>query len=282
MTDGHIIMNRTPSQALTEDQLHAYVDGQLLPVEHAALQARLAHEPLAQATILKWQQQRSALRCLHQDVLIDPIPAPLLAATLQDTASQQNSNPWRRWGGMAAGVLMAFSFGWLANSAWNGQSPLQPSSAVVAKARAAQDFVRQASFAHAVYSPEVRHPVEVTAAEQDHLVQWLSKRVGKPLKVPHLGAQGYALVGGRLLPGEAGARAQFMFQNATGTRITLYLGAMDKAGAGDDTRETGFNFATEAAIPSFYWIDQGFGYALSGPVPRAELMQLAEAVYRQL
>lgn len=282
MTDGHIIMNRTPSQALTEDQLHAYVDGQLSPAEHAALQARLAHGSLAQATVLKWQQQRSALRCLYQDVLIDPVPAPLLAATLQDTASQQNSNPWRRWGGMAAGVLMAFSVGWLANSAWNGQAPLQSSSAVVAKARAAQDFVRQASFAHAVYSPEVRHPVEVTAAEQDHLVQWLSKRVGKPLKVPHLGAQGYALVGGRLLPGEAGARAQFMFQNAAGTRITLYLGAMDKTGGGADTRETGFNFATEAAIPSFYWIDQGFGYALSGAVPRAELMQLAEAVYRQL
>ncbi len=282
MTDGHFTMNSTPMQALTEDQLHAYVDGQLSPAEHAALQARLAHEPQAQATVLKWQQQRSALRCLYQDVLIDPIPAPLLAATQHGTGSQSDVNPWWRWGGMVAGVLMAFGVGWLANSAWNGQAPWQPSAAAVAKAWTAQDFVRQASFAHAVYSPEVRHPVEVTAAEQEHLVQWLSKRVGKPLKVPHLGVLGYELVGGRLLPGEAGARAQFMFQNAAGTRITLYLGALDKAGAGDGTRETGFNFATEAAIPSFYWIDQGFGYALSGPVPRAELMKLAETVYRQL
>lgn len=46
--------------------------------------------------------------------------------------------------------------------------------------------------------------------------------------------------------------------------------------------ETGFQFAADAAVPSFYWIDQGFGYALAGPVPRDVLMKLAEAVYRQL
>jgi anti-sigma factor RsiW len=73
--------------------------------------------------------------------------------------------------------------------------------------------LRQAGFAHAVYLPEKRHPVEVAAAEQDHMVQWLSKRLGKPLKIPQLGAQGFELVGGRLLPGDSGARAQFMFQN---------------------------------------------------------------------
>jgi len=27
-----------------------------------------------------------------------------------------------------------------------------------------------------VYSPEVRHPVEVEAKEKDHLAKWLSKR----------------------------------------------------------------------------------------------------------
>jgi anti-sigma factor RsiW len=275
-------MNSPLGQPLTAEELHAFVDGQLSSAELAALQARLAQDPLAQATVLKWQQQRSALRCLYQDVLTDQIPASLLASTQQAAASQQGGNPWWRWGGIAAGVLMAFGVGWFANSAWNGQWQALSPLVAVAKARAGQDFVRQASFAHAAYSPEVRHPVEVTAAEQEHLVQWLSKRVGKPIKVPHLGALGYELVGGRLLPGEAGARAQFMFQNAAGTRITLYLGAIDKVGGEADTRGTGFNFATEATIPSFYWIDHGFGYALAGPVPRAELMNLAKSVYRQL
>jgi len=275
-------MNRTPSTPLTEDEIHALVDGQPSSGELAALQARLALDPEAQATVLKWQQQRNDLRGLHQHVLDEPVPATLIMAAQQTAASQQEINQWWRWGGMAAGVMLAFGVGWFSHTAWDGGWQVGLPAPALAKARAAQDFVRQASFAHAVYSPEIRHPVEVNAAEQEHLVQWLSKRVGKPLKVPNLGPLGYELMGGRLLPGEAGARAQFMFQNAAGTRITLYLGAVEKTPVGTDARETSFNFAADGPIPSFYWIDQGFGYALAGPLPRDALMKLAQAVYRQL
>jgi anti-sigma factor RsiW len=149
--------------------------------------------------------------------------------------------------------------------------------------------VRQAGFAYSVYQPEKRHPVEVAAAEQEHLVQWLSKRLGRPLKVPHLEAQGFTLVGGRLLPGEAGARAQFMFQNPQAQRITLYLGALDKASPNpqlaqvhQDPQATQFRFDADAPVPSFYWAEQGFGYALSGPVDHGTLMALASSVYAQL
>lgn len=271
-------MDRTLSAPLTEDEIHALVDGQLAGAALAALQARLAQDPAAQAVVLQWQQQRNALRGLHPHVLAEPAPATLLTAAQHSAASQQEINQWWRWGGMAASVLLAFGVGWFSHTAWQGGSP----SPLLAKARAAQDFARQAGLAHVVYSPELRHPVEVSAAEQEHLVQWLSKRVGRPLKVPHLTEQGYELMGGRLLPSEAGARAQFMFQNAAGTRITLYLGAVEKTPVGTDARETGFNFVADGPIPSFYWIDQGFGYALAGPVPRETLMQLAQAVYRQL
>lgn len=271
-------MDRTPSPPLTETEIHALVDAQLSPSALAALQARLAHDLAAQVTVKKWQQQRNALRSLHQRVLEEPLDATLLVAAQHTTASQQEINQWWRWGGVAAGVLLAFGVGWFSHTAWQGVAP----SSRLARALPTQDFVRQAGVAHAVYAPEIRHPVEVAAAEQAHLVQWLSKRVGRPLKVPNLTTEGYDLVGGRLLPGEAGARAQFMFQNSAGTRITLYLGAVDKLAAGADAHETRFQFAADGPIPSFYWVDQGFGYALTGPMPRDALMKLAEAVYRQL
>lgn len=275
-------MDRTNALPLTEDDIHAFVDGQAAPDKLAALQARLAQDPAAQATVMKWQQQRNALRGLYEHVLDEPVAATLTAAARQTAASQQEINQWWRWGGMAASVMLAFGVGWFSHTAWRGEWQNSSSRVAMTKALATQNFVRQASLAHGVYSPEIRHPVEVTAAEQDHLVQWLSKRVGKPLKIPNLTTQGYELVGGRLLPGEAGARAQFMFQNTAGTRITLYLGAVDKAPSGADSRETSFHFAAEGPILSFYWIDRGFGYALAGQVPRDALMKLAEAVYLQL
>lgn len=142
-------------------------------------------------------------------------------------------------------------------------------------------FAHDAALAHAVYSPEKRHPVEVAATEQQHLVQWLSRRLDKPLKVPDLSAEGYSLVGGRLLPGAAGARAQFMFEDAAGQRVTLYIGALaDRNGAA--SQESAFRFAAGDPVPSFYWVDQGFGYALSGKLPRETLLTLAGAVYKQL
>ena len=275
-------MNRITPHPLSDEELQALVDDQVPVSARQALEERLARDLDAQATVAKWQQQRAALRGLHKQLLTEPIPPTLLAAAQRTAASQQAINQWWRWGGMAAGVLLAFGLGWLSHTAWSGEGLLMSAGNTLAKAANPRDFARQASIAHAAYAPEVRHPVEVTAVEQDHLVQWLSKRVGKPLKIPKLGSEGYELVGGRMLPGEAGARAQFMFQNAAGTRITLYLGAMNPGATGADARETAFHFAPDGPVPSFYWVDQGFGYALAGPVPRDVLMKLAEAVYRQL
>lgn len=45
-------------------------------------------------------------------------------------------------------------------------------------------FACIAAVAYAVYSPEKRHPVEVGADQEQHLVNWLSKRLGAILKAP--------------------------------------------------------------------------------------------------
>jgi len=135
----------------------------------------------------------------------------------------------------------------------------------------------RAARAHLVYASEVRHPVEVDAAQQDHLVKWLSKRLGVDLKVPVLAKEGFELLGGRLLPGSEGPVAQFMYQEASGKRLTLYVTPPHK---GD--KVTAFRFAQEGPVSVFYWIDQECGYALSGELDRPALARVATSVYRQL
>jgi anti-sigma factor RsiW len=270
---------------LLHDRINALVDGRLPPARQAELEAQLDEDAAAHSILQAWKAQREALRALHRPLLDEAIPDALLAAARRGQQGGRQVEQWRRWGGMAAAVILAFGVGWLSHGKLGGPAPQQ-----LASARSAQSFVHQASLAHAVFSPEVRHPVEVTAAQQDHLVQWLSKRVGRPLKVPLLAAEGYELVGGRLLSGDGGARAQFMFQNTAGLRLTLYLGAVDPGSPAasvpkppsDAARETAFRYSGDGPVPSFYWVDQGFGYALSGAVSRDELMKLAQLVYQQL
>lgn len=258
-----------------EAELHAYVDGRLPAGRRAAVEARLAADADAAQRVRAWAQQREALRGLHAEVLEEPVPEHLLQAARQLHARSARQAQWQRWGGMAASVLVAFTLGWAGHVQWQASGFAGPGP------RTVLTFAHQAAVAHAVYMPEVRHPVEVDAAQQQHLVQWLSKRLNRPLKVPNLGATGYELVGGRLLPGDGGARAQFMYQNAAGERVTLYVGAVEGAKA-RGMEQTAFRFASEGGIATFYWVDQGFGYALSGKLPRQGLLQLAELVYKQL
>ncbi|MDB5896257.1 MAG: anti-sigma factor, partial [Rhodoferax sp.] len=178
---------------VSHDELHRLVDGRLAPAEAAAVESRLLRDPAAAALRADWQAQRDRLRGLHASLLNEPLPPTLADAVRRTTQSRQQTDAWWRWGGMAAGVLLAFGAGW-----WGrGMAPAGGSSAASA-VLAARDaratpaaFARQAVVAHVVYAPEVRHPVEVAAAQQEHLVQWLSKRLGRPLKLPQLSSEGY-------------------------------------------------------------------------------------------
>ena len=41
-------------------------------------------------------------------------------------------------------------------------------------------------------------------------------------------------------------------------------------------------FSQEGSVAVFSWLDGGFGYALSGPLGRQDLLRVAEVVHAQL
>lgn len=255
----------------SETELHAWVDGQLAPKRAAEVAQWLAAHPDEAARVAAWQAQRAGLQALHADLLAEPAPPHLARALI---AAPRRA---RRFEALAAGLLLALG----ALLGYGAAEWRQPPA--VAAQVAAPGFVREAMAAHAVYVPDQRHPVEVDAAQQAHLVQWLSKRLGAPLRVPVLDDEGLRLVGGRLLPGEAGqARAQFMYEDAQGQRATLYVSVLGSAVAPGASAPAAFQWSGDGPTHSFYWVDGRQGYALSADLPRARLQALATAVYRQL
>lgn len=99
---------------------------------------------------------------------------------------------------------------------------------------------------------------------------------------PHLQAVGYSLEGGRLLPGGSGPVAQFMYQDRNGKKLTLYVSDERTAHRTEPQGSTAFQFARQGNISVFYWIDRGFGYALSAEEDKAELARVSNEVWRQL
>ena len=202
--------------------------------------------------------QNNLLRRQFDPVLTEPIPARMY---LKRPA-------WLDYA--RAAVFIAVGVGIGLSIPWMRPTPQAAAIAIT-------PLPVRAARAHLVYSPEVRHPVEVEAKEQDHLVKWLSKRLDLQLKVPVLSTEGFELLGGRLLPGNDGPVAQFMYQDATGKRLTLYVTRPHK---GDEI--TAFRFAQEGRVSVFYWIDRDCGYALSGELDKPQLSRVASLVYRQL
>ncbi|MCW2237358.1 anti-sigma factor family protein [Azospirillum canadense] len=257
---------------MTEGDLHAWLDGELPEDRRDDVERHLADNPEDARRFERYRTQRAMLSTSF---------GPLLDRSLPDTLAQPFAppagmatgavvRPKRRvavWALALAASLLVFlaggAMGWLAHG-WTGYGT------------GSAAFVADAVAAHRVFVVEVRHPVEVGADQEAHLVGWLSKRLGKPLRAPRLAAQGYDLVGGRLLSDAQGPAAQLMYQDAAGRRITLYVRPSTNGS------DTSFRFAQDGNVQAFYWRDNGLAWAVTGDLDRVTLSNIAEEVYGAL
>jgi len=244
---------------ITDADLHAYVDGALEPARRNEVEQWLTSNPEAAATVRRYQEMNRELRALYDPVLAEPLPPRLHV--------RSRRLPWAAAAAGVACMAIGVVLGWT----------LKPEPELLFTHSIEQQLVRPAAFSHRIYSAEKIHPVEVRADQEQHLVQWLSRRLNTDLTAPNLSAQGYVLVGGRLLPSTDRMAAQFMYENPRGVRVTLYL----RRGAWENS-ESGFRYFESADANTFYWVDGPFGYALSGNISRAELLALSEAAYHSL
>lgn len=270
-------------QPVSEAEVHAYIDGELPDSRRAAVDTYLAEQPGEAQRVQAYQAQAAALRQHFAAVADEPLPPRLRqlaerppaggAGGLPPAAVDRQKRPLlERWSlqRIAAGLVIALlsgAAGWFGHDRYQGGERLAQMT----------PLPRQAAIAHVVYSPDVRRPVEITADQEDQLVKWLSKRLGMTITPPKLGALGYELIGGRLLPGNSGPVAQFMYHDTGGQRLTLYVSTENTV-----SHDAGFRFAREGPVNVFYWVDGKFGYALSAGMDRGELARVATAVYDQL
>ncbi|MBI3562363.1 MAG: anti-sigma factor [Gammaproteobacteria bacterium] len=251
-------MSTTPP--LSDQELQAYVDDRLSPQRRAEIEHYLTVHPDLADKARIYQMQNQLLHGLFDRIREEPIPERL-------THIVKAQSQWRYY--RAAAAMVWLVVGGLGGYLLRGE--------VVTTVTVAEPFTERAAVAHVVYSAEVLHPVEVGADQEAHLVQWLSKRLGHPLRTPDLTRFGYQLVGGRLLPGDKGAAAQFMYQNSIGARLTLYVTVKDVG-----TEQTGFRMDQEDGQQVMYWVDNTLGFALVGEKDRKQLLEIARATYQAM
>ncbi len=244
--------------------LHAYLDGEMPAEEHAAFDEWLVANPDMRRLLSEFEADRQQLREALDTTTAGPVPERIESALA--AGKQQHSR--RIW--QAAAAILIFAAG--AATGWGTSEYARPD----VPAATAPATAERALTAHLVYVSEVLHPVEVAADQKTHLVKWLSKRMGHRLIAPDLAAAGMHLIGGRLLPGEMTAAAQLMYEDASGKRVTLYVGSNPQ------NRQTAFRLAERGSVRTFYWLDGPFGYALAGDLEEDRLLDLARLVYQEM
>jgi anti-sigma factor RsiW len=252
---------------LTDTDINAYVDNQLAPPRRQQVDEALLRDQALADRVALLERQNAALRDGFDAWLEEPVPERLIAAAARSPTAARRPLP--RWIGLAAAAAASLAIGlaggWLVRDLLLQQDGTPTT------------FPRQAALTHALYASDINRPVEIWAAEEKRLVNWLTKRLGIAVHAPDLNSVGYALVGGRLVAGNEMPTALFMYENADKQRLSLQV---RKNAGGKD--EAAFRYALEGGVGVYYWIDDSCAYALSGNVDRAQLLAIGRVVYGQL
>jgi len=231
--------------------------------DRARLAALAAEDAGLTDDLADWDRQDAALVTLYSPVAEEPLPDRLLnmvRIARQSPPPRPTPVLWRLAAAVAL-LSLGFAAGW-------GGARLVPGAAMPMLAQAAMA-------SYSTYAVEVRHPVEVGAEDEAHLVQWLSKRLGTPIRPPDLASEGFTLIGGRLLPGDASPAALLMYEDDLGRRVALYITRSEGA-------ESELAFAEEPGRQAFWWVEDGLACALAGDLPRETLRRLTISAYHGL
>jgi anti-sigma factor RsiW len=253
-------------RSINEDELQAYVDNRLDMARHSAIDLYLHERPDEAGRVEAYRKQRALLRAAATPFGTRPLPAKLSVDRIAERFGRQQTR-WRMAAAVALGSVLGGIAGWVLGSPMTSDRT----------ERAIALLEREALATHAVYSADRHHPIEVSAAESDHLRQWLSSRLNRAVAPPDLTALGYQLLGGRLLATErGGSAALFMYENSSGRRRSIVVRPLSP-----DLRALRFEMA-QGATNGCGWIWKGLGIAVIAALPDDELDRITEQVRAEI
>jgi anti-sigma factor RsiW len=261
---------------ISEEEIQAYVDGSLPNERRAEIDLLLAHNAALAARVSDYFSLNALLHERYDPVMSEPVPQRLRSMLVRQRFNAAN---WPRFAGMAAALVIGIAIGTgtqmghtLATLSAGGNGEWRSASA-----GESDPFARRAAIAHVLYMTAVDRPARISTDQEEDFVRWLANKLGTDVHPPILSGLGFQLMGGRIVPGDDGQMALFMYRDAAGERVTLSVSRKKVP-----SNTTAFKLYQDGPVNVFYWVDGDFGYAISGGISRDTLLSLSHAVYAQL
>ena len=236
--------------AIIDDDLHAYVDGELDSGRRRQVEAFLATRWDKTAAVEDYHRQRIVL---HR--LFDRIEDRGLPDDMQKLAAQADRalriGRLVRTGMRTTALCAAFAVVAVATtySARIGQEQ---------RADPLKDFRQQAIRAHLALGDD---PLTADPAAE-----------GAAISAPELNAVGLIPVARNLIAAGSGDALQIIYVDSDNSRVTLFVKSVEGGG-----RNTG-TFLAENGVGQIYWRDAGIAFSLLGPADEETLSRIADAI----
>lgn len=251
---------------ISEDDLHAFVDGALDASRCGEVESYLQSNADVAERVAGFARQRDLLRAALGPIAQEPVPPELSLERLVEAQRRwPMGSAWRSVAAAALLLALGGGAGWVAH----GTRIEHESAGIAALAQEATDSFR-------VYGDDRVRPVELKATDQEDLVRWISARLDHPVAVPDLTKSGYRFMGGRLVATAHGPAGMFMFDDDRGSRVVMLVRPMAAE------KNTPMSHHEDGTVGGFAWARDGIGYSLVGTAAPDILHPIADDIRRQL
>jgi len=246
------------TEMLKDDDLHAYIDGELDGDARAAVEAAVAADPALADTVTLYRADMAKIASVYGGGLAEPLPRRWIAMVEENTRRTH----WRKFElaavALAATVVLVFGL-----TVALRQNTAPAKGDIVAEALAARDNEVGPQTVISVNSP-------VEARAQGAA---LAKALATRVKVPDLSRMGYRLVGIEAydLPTHA---FELIYRDRSARVFTLYLRRSPGAPRFDQFAEKNLRVCV--------WQDGVMATVMAGSISVAEMQRLAGLVYYEL
>ncbi|CCV09404.1 conserved hypothetical protein [Mesorhizobium metallidurans STM 2683] len=227
------------------------LDGEMPAEERGDFEAWLEANPEMKAKSALFADDMRLLRETFGGILDEPVPERLTGLLTGRQARPAAGLTRRRTVAAVAAIFVAGAVG----------GYLTASSGLLMDLQGEDVLAENAIAAHVTYTADQARTVEVSASDRTYLESWLSKRTGLRLVAPDLTAEGFELLGGRVLPARQGSAALLVYKDQGGTPISVYVTAEGEA------IRTGTYTPAVGGPTAIYWQDRNFGCAIVGSLP---------------
>ena len=259
-------MGQGRAAGITDEDLSAYLDGDLAPLRRAQLEAALRAHPQLARRVAAYRAQEQGLRQMASSTLDEPVPERLLEVVRKPRPPARRRG-WRTMPQvampLAASLLVGIALGWLLHAG------LRPADDGLLGS-----FVRQAVISHELFETG-QELAELQAAEGGALLEEVQSPFRTPIRIPQLLGGAWRPVQVRAVDGVDGPGVQIAYLGGSGLTSLL----IRQHSAQDDLLVRLEEVDGRAVL---YWLDGPLIYALvgeGGEGGEEELQGMARSVY---